>query len=88
MTFMYLLSYITIGLVIGWLSRVITKDRGVKMLPSLAFGVLGALAGTFIVQAVGLAGSAFYAVVGSVGVLFTVNVFRQDDPIFADTETV
>ncbi|MGN8226699.1 GlsB/YeaQ/YmgE family stress response membrane protein [Gracilimonas sp. BCB1] len=88
MTLMYLLSYITIGLIIGWLSRVITQDRGVTMLPSLAFGVLGALAGTFIVHAVGLAGSAFYAVVGSVGVLFTVNVFRQDDPIFADTETV
>ncbi|MEQ8524035.1 hypothetical protein [Gracilimonas sp.] len=86
MTLMYLLSYITIGLVIGWLSRVITKDRGVTMLPSLAFGVLGALAGTFIVQAVGLAGTAFYSVVGAVGVLFTVNVFRQDDPIFVETE--
>ncbi|MBO6585047.1 MAG: GlsB/YeaQ/YmgE family stress response membrane protein [Gracilimonas sp.] len=88
MTLMYLLSYITIGLVIGWLSRVITQDRGVTMLPSIAFGVLGALAGTFIVQAVGLAGTAFYAVVGAVGVLFTVNVFRQDDPIFVDAETV
>ena len=88
MTLMYLLSYITIGLIIGWLSRLITQDRGVTMLPSLAFGVLGALAGTFIVQAVGLAGTAFYAVVGAVGVLFTVNVFRQEDPIFTETEAV
>ena len=88
MTLMYFLSYITIGLVIGWLSRLITKKRGVTMLPSLGFGVLGALAGTFIVQAIGLAGTAFYAVVGSVGVLFTVNVFRQNDPIFTETETI
>lgn len=88
MTLMYFLAYITIGLVVGWLSRLITKDRGVKTIPSLFFGVLGALAGTFIVQAVGLAGTAFYAAVGAVGVLFTVNVFRQDDPIFTETEAV
>ena len=88
MTFMYLLAYTTIGLAIGWLSRLITKQRGVTMLPSLAFGVLGALAGSFIVQTVGLAGTAFYAVVGAIGVLFTVNVFRQEDPIFTNTEKV
>jgi len=85
---MYILAYATIGLVIGWLSRLITKRRGVTMLPSLAFGVLGALAGTFIVETVGLAGTAFYAAVGAIGVLFTVNVFRQEDPIFTDSEKV
>ena len=58
------------------------------MLPSLAFGVLGALAGSFIVQTVGLAGTAFYAAVGAIGVLFTVNVFRQEEPIFTETEKV
>ncbi|MDR9416068.1 MAG: hypothetical protein RI564_07280 [Gracilimonas sp.] len=86
MTIMTFLGYITIGLVIGWLSRIITKERGVTMLPSLAFGVLGALAGTMIVQFLGLAGAAFYAAVGSIGMLFTVNVFRQDKPIFSETE--
>ncbi len=88
MTLMTFLGYVTIGLVIGWLSRVITKDRGVTMLPSLAFGVLGALAGTTIVVFLDLAGTAFYAVVGAVGVLFTVNVFRQDEPIFTSTKKV
>ncbi len=88
MTLMTFLGYITIGLIIGWLSRIITKDRGVTMFPSLGFGVLGALAGMGIVQFVGLAGTAFYAVVGAVGVLFTVNVFRQEKPIFGDTETI
>lgn len=86
MTLMNILAYITIGLFIGWLSRIITKDRGVTMFPSLAFGVLGALAGTTIVHLLGLAGAAFYAVVGAVGVLFTVNVFRQDEPIFKKTK--
>ncbi|MEX2477597.1 MAG: hypothetical protein WD357_04110 [Gracilimonas sp.] len=85
---MSLLAYISIGLFIGWLSRVITKDRGVTMYPSLAFGVLGALAGTVIVYFLGLAGAAFYAAVGSVGVLFTVNVFRQKKPIFSETDTI
>lgn len=88
MTLMNILAYITIGLLIGWLSRVITKDRGMTMFPSLAFGVLGALAGTTIVHLLGLAGAAFYAVVGAVSVLFTVNVFRQDDPIFSETEAL
>lgn len=88
MTLMNILAYITIGLLIGWLSRVITKDRGVTMLPSLAFGVLGALSGTVIVHVLGLAGAAFYAVVGAFGMLFTVNVFRQGKPIFSETETL
>lgn len=86
MTIMNVLAYITIGLVLGWLSRVITKDRGVAMMPSLVFGVLGALAGTAIVQFLDLAGAAFYAVVGAVGILFTVNVFRQDEPIFTNAK--
>lgn len=87
MILMNILAYITIGLVIGWLSRIITKERGVTMLPSLAFGVLGAVAGTAIVHILGLAGAAFYAAVGAVGILFTVNVFRQKKPIFTETKT-
>lgn len=87
MTFMSLLAYITMGLLIGWLSRMIVKERGVTMWPSLFFGVIGALAGTTIVHFLDLAGAAFYAVVGAVGVLFTVNVFRQEKPIFTKTTT-
>tara|TARA_R100000908_G_scaffold17613_2_gene6744 strand:- start:39854 stop:40111 length:258 start_codon:yes stop_codon:yes gene_type:complete len=85
---MTFLGYITIGLIIGWLSRLVTKDRGVTMWPSLGFGVLGAIAGTLIVQFLGLAGAAFYAAVGAIGVLFTVNVFRQEEPIFTNTKTI
>lgn len=87
MTFMSFLAYLSIGLLIGWLSRIIVKERGVTLWPSLFFGVLGALAGTAIVHFLGLAGAAFYAVVGAVGILFTVNVFRQKKPIFTETKT-
>lgn len=86
MTLMNILAYITIGLIIGWLSRIIAKDRGVTMLPSLAFGVIGAMVGTTIVFIFDLAGAAIYAAVGAFALLFTVNTFRQDDPIFDDTE--
>jgi uncharacterized membrane protein YeaQ/YmgE (transglycosylase-associated protein family) len=85
---MNILAYITIGLVIGWLSRIITKDRGITMIPSLAFGVLGAMAGTIVVHFLGLAGAAFYAMVGALSMLFTVNVFRQKKPIFTETDTI
>ncbi|MEX0720123.1 MAG: hypothetical protein WD059_05610 [Balneolaceae bacterium] len=85
---MVFLSYLTIGLFIGWLSRVIVKDRGVKMLPSLGFGVIGALTGTAIVYAIGASGAGFYAVIGALGVLFTVNVFRKKRPIFDKDDSI
>jgi len=88
MTLMNILAYITIGLVIGFLNRIIAKDRGVTMLPSLAFGVIGALVATAIVYTFDLAGAAFFAAAGAFGLLFTVNAFRQGDPIFTETETL
>ncbi|WP_103666086.1 GlsB/YeaQ/YmgE family stress response membrane protein [Gracilimonas amylolytica] len=88
MTLMNVLAYITIGLIIGWLSRIISKDRGITMFPSLTFGVAGALAGTAIVYLFDLAGAAIYAAVGAFALLFIVNTFRQDDPIFTDTEAI
>ena len=89
MDIMTFLSYIVIGLVIGWVSRLLLKERGVKMMPSLAFGVIGALVATGTVYVMGISGHGFYAVVGAVGVLFVVNVFRtKDDPIFEDEKDV
>jgi len=82
MTLMFLFAYITIGLTIGWLSNVILKERSIKMLPSLLFGVFGALIGTGIDALLNLPGAAFYAIIGAIGILFTLNAFRQMDPIF------
>lgn len=86
MSLMYLLAYMTIGLTIGLISWLIVQKRGVGLIPSLGFAVLGALSGTAIVQMLDLAGAAFYAAMGAIGVLFTANVFRQDQPIFESAE--
>ncbi len=85
MTLMYFLSYLTIGLSLGWISRMITGNRGVEMYTSLIFGALGSLVGLAIVETVGLAGDAFFAVIGAIAILFTVNAFRQEEPIFKNT---
>lgn len=86
MDLMTFLSYLAIGLFIGWLSRMIVKDRGIELIPSLGFGVIGALTGTAIVYAIDASGAGFYAVIGAVGVLFTVNTFRKKKPIFEEDE--
>ncbi|WP_185957237.1 hypothetical protein [Gracilimonas mengyeensis] len=87
MTLMTILGYITIGIIIGWLSRIITKDRGVAMIPSLAFGVLGSLAGMGIVLIIDVAGAAFYAGIGALCILFTVNVFSHETANMISHET-
>lgn len=86
MTIMMILAHITIGLFVGWISYEVIGDRGINLNYSLMFGVLGAIIGLSIVQIFDLAGSAIYAAFGGVGILFIVNVFRQEDPIFQNTE--
>lgn len=85
-----LLSYVVIGLLIGWLSRLLIKERGIKMIPSLIFGVIGSLVAAITVFIMDISGPGFYAVVGAVGVLFIVNVFRKENekPIFEDEEAI
>ncbi len=83
---MMILAHITIGLFIGWLSYEVVGDRGVNLIYSLMFGVLGAIIGLAIVQIFDLAGSAIYAAFGGMGIVFIVNVFRQEEPIFENTE--
>lgn len=82
MTLMTLLGYVTIGLVVGWLSNLLYGHRGIRLVPSLAFGVAGALAGMFIIYVNGLAGAGYFAMIGAMGILFTVNTFRQKKPLF------
>ncbi|MTI87384.1 MAG: hypothetical protein FH748_05385 [Balneolaceae bacterium] len=81
MTLATLLGYMVIGLTIGWLSNLVYGERGVNILLSLGFGIAGALVGSLIVYSAGLAGAGFFAGIGAIGVLFTVNVFRQDEPL-------
>ncbi len=87
MVLMNWIGYIVLGLVIGWVNHLITRKRGVKLLPSLGFAVGGALAGAFVVHLINLGGAAFFASIGAIGVLFTVNVFRKkEEPIFDESK--
>lgn len=84
MSIITILGYLTLGIVTGWLSRILYGDRGVKLIPSIAFGVFGALTGAAITHLNGLAGAGFFAVMAAIGILFIVNTFRQDDPLFEE----
>ncbi|MFN1835615.1 hypothetical protein AB2B38_010165 [Balneola sp. MJW-20] len=76
------LGYALIGVLTGWVSHTFAGDRGLKLIPSLFFGITGALLGSSMVYAAELAGAGFMALIGSIAVLFTVYTFRQDEPIF------
>lgn len=78
-----ILGFIGLGAFVGMLSHLVLLERGLKILPSIVFSVVGALIGGFISTTFNLVGSGFYALICSFLILFTFNVFRtEDDPIF------
>ena len=54
---MYLISWITVGLVVGWLSGRALKGYGYGPLMDIGMGVCGAVAGGFLMQSAGITGS-------------------------------
>lgn len=83
----HLFWMLSIGLLIGYLSFLIFKRRGLRLRPSLVIGALGALIVGGAAMILGLAGVNAYAFIGAVGFLFVSNSFRQKKkPIFIDTE--
>jgi uncharacterized membrane protein YeaQ/YmgE (transglycosylase-associated protein family) len=53
---MYLISWITVGLVVGWLSGRALKGNGYGPLMDIAMGVCGAVASGLLVQSTGVSG--------------------------------
>ena len=53
---MYLISWITVGLVVGWLSGRALKGNGYGPLMDIAMGVCGAVAGGLVMQTAGVSG--------------------------------
>ncbi len=49
---MGILSWIIVGLIAGWLAGTIMRGRGFGLLGDIVVGILGALIGGFIAQAV------------------------------------
>jgi uncharacterized membrane protein YeaQ/YmgE (transglycosylase-associated protein family) len=83
MSVLSVLSLLVIGAVVGLMSNLILKERGIKMLPSILVGSVSALIGSAVPLIFGLTGVGFYGIFSSVAVLFTINVFRTDkEPVF------
>ena len=53
---MYLISWITVGLVVGWLSGRALKGYGYGPLMDIAMGICGAVAGGLLMRSAGIAG--------------------------------
>ena len=53
---MYLISWITVGLVVGWLSGRALKGYGYGPLMDIGMGIFGAVAGGFLMQSFGVTG--------------------------------
>jgi uncharacterized membrane protein YeaQ/YmgE (transglycosylase-associated protein family) len=79
-------GFLTLGTLIGWLSHTFSGSHGIKLLPSIIIGGLGALVGGSVVMYFELKGSGFYSAIASVGILFTINAFRKKKPIFTEEE--
>jgi len=83
---MAIFGFLTIGTLIGWLSYTFTGDHGVKLLPSIIIGAIGALTGGSLVLLFNLLGSGIYASITAIVTLFTINAFRKRRPDFANSE--
>lgn len=74
-------SFIVIGILVGWVAGLITKGRGHGLLRNLILGVVGAIAGGYIfgalnIQIGGAFGSFFMAVLGAVAVLYLIKILK------------
>lgn len=73
--------FISVGLVVGALTSVLIWNRGVKLVTNLVGGVLGALVVGVISVYLEFPGSLVFALVGSISILFILNVFHaQSEP--------
>ncbi|HYX07647.1 MAG TPA: hypothetical protein VE912_13035 [Bacteroidales bacterium] len=79
--------YISIGALIGWANNLIFKDKTLKMLPSIGFGVLGAVVLGPVSQLFGYgADNLVFSLFGAIGVLIIVNMFRSKDHKHAEVK--
>ncbi len=79
---MYLIIFLLVGLVAGWLASVLVRGRGLGLVADLVVGVIGAFLGGFLLRAVGLAafgliGSVIQATIGAVVLLVIIKALRK-----------
>lgn len=71
--------FISVGLVVGALTKVLIWNRGVKLVTNLVAGVLGAVVVGAISAYFEFPGSLIFALVGSISILFILNVFHAQE---------
>lgn len=74
-------SFIIIGILVGWVAGLITKGRGHGLIGNLVVGVIGAIAGGFMfdflnIEIGGQFGSFIMAVLGAVVVLYIMRILK------------
>lgn len=68
--------YISIGLLLGYISRFIFGRRSMRTIPSILLGALGAVTVGVISQIFGLGDNLIMGLIGAIGFLFICNIFR------------
>jgi uncharacterized membrane protein YeaQ/YmgE (transglycosylase-associated protein family) len=83
---MWLLSFIVIGAIAGWLAGVFMRGNGFGLVGDVIVGVIGAFIGAYVFRStgaelgVGQAGALIVAFVGALLLLFVVRLFTGRRP--------
>jgi len=77
-----LIWMLVIGAIAGWLAGLVMKGRGFGILGNIVVGIVGAVIGGFLFNALGIAfwgllGSLLVAFIGAVILLFIVGLIRR-----------
>ena len=79
---MYMLWFLMVGLVAGWLAGKITKGSGFGALGDIVIGVIGAFIGGFLFRLVGISGggtvgSVIVATIGAIVLVYIVRAIKK-----------
>ena len=82
MTIEYLLWFLLVGLVAGWLAGVLMKGRGFGVLGDIIVGILGAVIGGWLFSSIGVStygtlGATFMAFIGAVFLLGLISLVKR-----------
>lgn len=79
---MYLVWFLLVGLIAGWLAGKLMKGSGFGVLGDIVIGVIGAFIGGFLFRLVGiyaggLIGGVIVATIGAVVLLYVVRILKK-----------
>ncbi|MDX1672244.1 MAG: hypothetical protein R3211_07870 [Balneolaceae bacterium] len=74
-TIFWLISF---GMLTGWIAYLVMGDRGVGIISNVAGGTIGMLVVGILVIVLGVPGSLVLALMGTVCILFVLNIFHVE----------